>query len=213
VPDDLLGRSVKCPSCNTTFTASAAEGDVPAVTPIAPQGEPGAAMPHPPSTLPREREYQERAGYGGEPTYGPRRDPLSATKAPAICLLVIGILGLLSSLYMLVSLLATNPEQIEKQLEQQKMDPQQRDVGRQVAQWMTGPPGLTFFGAFAVAGLIITLGAVMMLIGRMRWLAILGSLLAIINVCCCFVGAPFGIWSLVVLMRPEVREAFNNPDR
>ena len=54
------------------------------------------------------------------------------------------------------------------------------------------------------------LGAWQMLRLRSYGSAIAGSILAMLNFqeCCCLLGIPFGIWSLVVLSRPGVRDAF-----
>jgi len=41
-------------------------------------------------------------------------------------------------------------------------------------------------------------------------MGVAGSVLAIINIgsCCCAIGAPVGIWSLAVLMSPEIISIF-----
>jgi hypothetical protein len=57
---------------------------------------------------------------------------------------------------------------------------------------------------------VVILGAVAMLLGKARGLAMAGSIAALVNLgnCCCLLGLPFGIWALVVLSRSEVRDAF-----
>lgn len=59
--------------------------------------------------------------------------------------------------------------------------------------------------------------AVLTIVGGLRmralrsWgLALTGAILALMPCCssCCCVGMPFGIWALVVLMKPEVKAAF-----
>lgn len=62
VPDNLLGRLVKCPACQNTFTAQAAEEDAP----VAPAEEERPARP--------SRGKPESEGYGVEET--PRRRPV-----------------------------------------------------------------------------------------------------------------------------------------
>jgi hypothetical protein len=66
-----------------------------------------------------------------------------------------------------------------------------------------------------VAALVIILGAVMIFGGmKMRQLqsyglAMTASILGMLPcTCCCIIGLPIGIWSLVVLMKPEVKAAF-----
>jgi hypothetical protein len=63
---------------------------------------------------------------------------------------------------------------------------------------------------FAALSLINLSGAVQMLRMRMYPLALVGSFLSMLN-CgsyCCALGLPFGIWSVIVLLRPDVRSAF-----
>ena len=61
------------------------------------------------------------------------------------------------------------------------------------------------------SGLIVLAGAISMM--QLRWypLAIIASVLAMIPVVspCCLLGLPFGIWSLIVLMQPDVRQSFS----
>jgi hypothetical protein len=42
-------------------------------------------------------------------------------------------------------------------------------------------------------------------------LGVTGSVLAILNIgsCCCVLGAPVGLWSMTVLMSPEIITMFN----
>lgn len=60
-------------------------------------------------------------------------------------------------------------------------------------------------------GVLIAYGGLQMTKFRMYGLAIAASIIAMIpcfSCCCCVIGLPAGIWSLVVLSRPEVRAAF-----
>jgi len=68
---------------------------------------------------------------------------------------------------------------------------------------------LAFFLSFVVAPIIIY-GAVRMLNGLSYNWAKAASILAIIpfTSCCFLIGAPIGIWSLVVLRKPEVKMFF-----
>jgi hypothetical protein len=58
--------------------------------------------------------------------------------------------------------------------------------------------------------LVIILSSIMMLIGKMRWLVYVGTILAILNFdCgCCLLGIPFGIWSLFALNSADGKAAF-----
>lgn len=86
------------------------------------------------------------------------------------------------------------------------------DLG-QGARWvglMVGPIGLvTAFVALAI-GVVVLMGALKMKDGRSYGFALAATILAMvpcISPCCCL-GLPFGIWALVVLLKPEVKTAF-----
>lgn len=81
------------------------------------------------------------------------------------------------------------------------------------ARWvrlMVGPIGLaTAFVALAI-GVVVLMGALRMKDGRSYGFAMAATILAMvpcISPCCCL-GLPFGIWALVVLLKPEVKTAF-----
>ena len=58
--------------------------------------------------------------------------------------------------------------------------------------------------------LVVLIASIQMMRLRGHGLAVAGSVLAMLNLgnLCCILGLPFGIWSLLVLMRPDVRKAF-----
>ena len=70
--------------------------------------------------------------------------------------------------------------------------------------WASGPRNLH------LANLAIITGAVA-IFASVLWNAVLASILAMFNVdsCCCLLGMPVGIWSLIVLMRPDVKAMFH----
>jgi hypothetical protein len=63
---------------------------------------------------------------------------------------------------------------------------------------------------FIALSLIILMAGVRMLSLHSYGLAVAGSILAMMNIseCCCLLGLPVGIWALVMLMLPDVRDAF-----
>jgi hypothetical protein len=80
------------------------------------------------------------------------------------------------------------------------------------------PPPAAFFVSYGVAsmtggliwgGLVIS-GAVCMLRLKLYALAMTGSIVAMVPCFsgCCLLGLPLGIWALLVLNRPEVKNAF-----
>lgn len=74
-----------------------------------------------------------------------------------------------------------------------------------------GPLPMASGAIFAGVSAVVLLGSITMLMGKLHWLGVTASILAMINLvnCCCLLGLPFGIWALVVLLRPDVREAFS----
>jgi predicted Zn finger-like uncharacterized protein len=96
VPDELLGKKVKCPTCGTTFTAEVGEPTPP--PPPAPRPEPRRSLGPPPGVGRRrdedEEEYDED-DQREEPLSRPRRRrrrDLQPHRGPLI--LTLGILGL-----------------------------------------------------------------------------------------------------------------------
>ena len=82
--------------------------------------------------------------------------------------------------------------------------------GEQYARYFTG--GIGIVSAIICIGLFgfVAWAALQMKQLRGWTLAVVASIIAIIPCFCpsCFVGIPVGIWSLVVLMKPEVKAAF-----
>ena len=69
----------------------------------------------------------------------------------------------------------------------------------------------TLLGVGVVGSLIVLVGGISMLTRLSRGLSIFASLLAMIpfvSSCCCMIGLPVGIWSLVVLFSADVKAAF-----
>jgi hypothetical protein len=199
VPDELLGQRVKCPTCGTNFNAE--------VKDFPPAGEPVASEALEADQGPAQRPWERTPG---EDDYGPsRRRPssLGAVAAPGICLLITGILGILINLFQVFYALTPAPPPPPKKAG--NPDPNQEFM-EMVQQSTHGPVPMVAGAVFAFVSLVVVGGAVAMLRGRMHWLAVTGSVLAIVNIgnFCCVLGAPFGIWSLVVLFREDVRQAF-----
>src|SRR5438105_10355577 len=70
VPDNLLGKKVKCPSCSTAFTAAAGEEELP-TAPLIEEDEAPKVAPRKPPPRPREEAIEERSDR-------PRRRPRPA---------------------------------------------------------------------------------------------------------------------------------------
>lgn len=204
VPAELLGRPVKCPACGLTFTVPPENSpappspEFPTVAPAHPSFEGHAAAPG----LPRARLGFEEWDDGGRTR--------SALLPPALCLLFSAFVGLF-----LCGLLIANVyllgDNLRAELQRQAaLDPRLQPAQQEAVVELT----YLFFKVVppvgAVLSLIVALAAVQMLRLRSYWLAVTGSVLSLINIgaVCCLLGLPFGIWSLVVLLRPEIKNSF-----
>lgn len=216
IPESLMGKKVKCPSCGTVFTAAAAEAT--------------AADPHEqdPYVVKEERqeepvrkrrrvpEDEDEEDVGDEPEDimpRPRRirsrrtGDLSAVRPPAICLLVAGVLGLFFNLYLFVSFAIAQSQPMPPP--PANSTPEYQEGYKKGYQFMVGPGGFGMVGVSFLFSLLIIFGSIMMLMGKMRGLAMTACILSMINCCgCCILGIPFGIWGLVALSKSEVAAAF-----
>ncbi len=218
VPDHLLGKVVKCPSCGTTFTANAAsDQDAPAEEePAKPaprrRQDDEEAISEKPRSRRRDDEDDEdrpRRRSRNEPEDSDeddfeeearprkrgrrRRAAAAAVMAPAIALLIIGILGILYGLANVAVVL----------------------TGFGVAPAQQNKPGFMtgmYIGAFVslIWGIVVTLGGVKTMTLKSRGSAMTGAIFALLP-CnpCCLAGLPIGIWALVVMNRSDVKDAFD----
>jgi hypothetical protein len=123
------------------------------------------------------------------------------TTPPAIALLVVGTLGLLASLFNIVYASVAEP----------MVDPGAPAFVQEMQKGQTGPLAIGLQCLFAVVNVIILVGSVQMLRMRSWGLAMTATILAMINIgtCCCVLGLPIGIWSLVVLIDDNVKATFS----
>ena len=129
-------------------------------------------------------------------------NPVAAqVKPPAIGLIVVGVINLLLGLMAVLSLLL--------RLTGRSVQPTLIADGS--AAYRTGQvmAQLVFIISLVVAPFVIK-GAVDMLRGRKYSSAKMAAILAMIPMtsCCFLLGAPFGIWALIVLSKPEVKTFF-----
>jgi len=90
------------------------------------------------------------------------------------------------------------------------VDPNAPEFVRQIQQGAVGPLATAIQGGFVLFNLFIMACGLQMIRLQSWALAVTGSVLAMLNVgsCCCVLGAPIGIWSLAVLMSPDVVSIF-----
>lgn len=166
-------------------------------------------------------EFAEALRTGSQPTPGPAPLPvplpagasasgehdaaLQRVSAPAMWLLVVGILDVAMTGFDLLSrLLLTNTAQVMQQL--QALPPEFRAI----LEKLMGPAGAAYDLVGIVADVLIIIGALRMKALQGYGLAITASILAILPCLspCCILSMPFGIWALIVLTRPEVKSQF-----
>ncbi len=200
VPESLLGSLVKCPKCQTTFTADLAppeplrHEETPTYRPAPDEEEPaGDYETREDEMRPRRRRRRRFRSEAAE----------SAVAGPAIALMVSAGLGICSNfLYMVwrifdVSLTFTPPS---------KSSPPGYQTGYML--------GLTMVIGGSLLGIImcfvVLTGAIKMKNLRSHGFAMTACILSMIPLyCCCLLGLPFGIWGLVVLNNPDVKNAFS----
>lgn len=142
-------------------------------------------------------------------TQKPRRKKSSIERvkgkvmAPAIGLIVAGSLGLAMSIFSIVLALTTAPPPV---------DPNAPEFIKSFQEGSRGPVAAIVQMGFAVLNLVIILGGVQMMNFQSRVFAIIASIGAIVNFgsCCCLLGAPMGIWSLIILSGADVIRAFES---
>jgi hypothetical protein len=156
-----------------------------------------------------------------------RRDEERARRArgalsiPATLLIVDGVLGLLMALLALVQL-PSMPEKFDNVIKtienDQAMAKEQKDFWVELFTWMKDlaeerTPLLIGYGVNIAVSVLIIFGGISMLRLSGPAIPILSSVISMIPCitpsCCCVLGLLAGIWSLVVLSRPEVRAAMS----
>jgi predicted Zn finger-like uncharacterized protein len=222
VPDDLLGKAVKCPTCKATFQAAAEDE---AGSPPAPRREEaprGRARPPEedyearpsPAVRRRRREEEDEFADDEDDDYEdrPRRrrgrrraEARSAVLVPAIGLMVTGGLGIAVAVLdfvlrvLNVGIMATGGPGAPA-----NKDPAYR-AGYQAGIVLGGGVDLLAL----ILYVILIVGAIRMCTLQNRGLGMAACIIGIIPCWCCILGLPFGIWGLVVLNREDVSRAFS----
>jgi hypothetical protein len=129
----------------------------------------------------------------------PRQRVQSKVFAPACALIVVGVAGLAVSIFNF-AFSFTEPV----------IDPNAPEFIQGMQAGATGPLVSVIQGIFCLLNLFLILGGVQMARFRTWGLALAASIAAMINfgTCCCVVGLPVGIWSIVILLNDEVKLAF-----
>jgi hypothetical protein len=208
VPETLLGQLVQCPLCRLIFT-SPRPGGTPAVPAPAPGATPAGEAEAPAASagnLPADSAGAPPApAWPGQPHVtvpppwypppGPRASVTALVVPPAVSLLLASILGIAVNGLQVILCLA-RPEMFQQPT-------------------ILGPPPpvelITISGAiFAAINLLIALSGLTMLFRRVYVFCFLGAILALVNIgnLCCLLTLPVGVWALIVLCLPDVRNTF-----
>lgn len=120
-------------------------------------------------------------------------------QAPAIFLVICGILGMLApvgSVVLVVALSAANANQ--------NADPEGLEL-------IAGQASLIVHYICFFVGLTVIVGAVQMMRVKIRAMGFVAAVLAMLNCSggCCLIGIPAGIWALVILCQSDVARAFD----
>ncbi|HLW64099.1 MAG TPA: MJ0042-type zinc finger domain-containing protein [Gemmataceae bacterium] len=228
VPDSLIGKNVKCPSCQTTFVAEVEGGEAPPPLPRESRRGEGIREETPSRRPVREEEEEERPSrrparrddddyeeddrdrdedYGEERPRRRRRRRRSTEYAqskvsgPAICLMITSILGFIFyALAICGGVLQTTGAAPAGGPGQGAFG------GGQPA--ANGPFAIVIGAIGLIWSILVFVGSLQMKALKSRGMAMTGAILALIPNYCCLLSLPFGIWALVVLSDAEVKEAF-----
>lgn len=120
--------------------------------------------------------------------------------APAMALIAVAALGLAFSGFNFVFSFG-----------EAQVDPNAPEMLREFQKGAVGPLATALQGGFALLNLFIMICGVQMMRLQNWGLAVTGSVLAMLNFgsCCCTLGIPVGIWSLMILMSPDVISMFS----
>ena len=151
------------------------------------------ATPLPPSPAPGIPAMQPLSGYG----FPGASDQVTG---PAIGLMVVSILQVLLGAFMLfLSLIGASIFAMSQAAQNQPF-----------ANLFSGTLGIIQYILIMLVGAFVLFSAVKMKRLEAYGLAMTGRIVAMLPLsCCCLAGLPIGIWSLVILAKPEVKAVFH----
>jgi hypothetical protein len=226
VPEELLGRAVKCPACGSTFTAETDKSR--AVFSPAEEGVRPASLSPPAETSdePGKEPWQEEYYHPVPLDRSLRQESLRKVKAPANALFSAGIMGCVACAFFIVihgfSLWMTTRQNREFQGQVQMSNPIMGQF--EEMQYIVVAAGMLVEVVGIGLGIIVILGSRKMKRLMAYRFAMTCSILSIMMAfplasplsSCCLLGLLFGmwavaagIWSIIVLCKPEVKEAFS----
>ncbi|HMJ91646.1 MAG TPA: hypothetical protein VK530_17625, partial [Candidatus Acidoferrum sp.] len=152
-----------------------------------------------PSTPP---SFGVASGFGAMPAAARSAETLRRLNAPGIALMVVGAVTILWSLFNVFGYFTSSTiQKTENPTINKFIEASQK------------PQALVFGIVQLACGGLMIFGGLKMRKGQSYKLAQTASVLAMIPCtasCCCVVGLPIGIWSLILLNKPEVKAAFES---
>jgi hypothetical protein len=225
VPENLNGKKVRCPGCKDAFVVDLDGDEAPAEAAVT--TKPRRPTPPPPAEVdddrPRRRRREDDEDDYDEPRAEdesgdeeeddedrPRRRKrkrsrgrqaaASAVMGPAIALMIVG--GLTLVVYVVDIILRLAGVAMFGAAGGAPQGDAANAMGFMVGSIVGAIVALCWGG-------IVLSGAVQMLRLRGYGYAMTATIVAMVPCsACCILGLPFGIWGLVVLMKPEVKDAF-----
>jgi hypothetical protein len=223
VPEELIGRPVKCPMCGTAFTAGDAgtgpappvpanpdarlsEADEPSLK-RSPIRSTGSVLEQAEAGDPTDENDFGMASRRDERALVARREARSAVIGPAIGLIITGILSsICGSCDGMARVINLSTGAAGSRFDQASNNPAVQ------AGYIFGGTMCGFWDVIAgpVVGIPIVVGALKMQKLQAYGFAVTVSILAMVPLTsACFpLGLPIGIWALVVLSRADVKQAF-----
>jgi hypothetical protein len=145
---------------------------------------------------------------------GSHETALQRVKTPAVALMVTAILNIILALWSLVQMMFSSPDlqQVNSELAQLN-NPQIEQFVQKMLHLMYGPLGIVNILVELAISVLILAGAKKMKSLRSYEFALAAAALSTVpclTPCCGYLlGLVFGIWSLVVLRKPEVKSHFS----
>jgi hypothetical protein len=201
VPATAVGKRIRCPACSHVIDVPAemgttAEPPKPRSTPRRKEPEPEPDSHDEPSRDDGDDDYREKRSVRR------RRSPGGPLTGLAIVLLVIASLSLLLDLFNCgFAIFGPEPE----------VNAQDPAILQQIAKSSHGPLAASMQGGLAIMAIVTIVGSIQMLRRKTWGLALTACILAMIHIgsCCCVLGLPIGIWALILLVNPDVKDSFS----
>jgi len=136
------------------------------------------------------------------------KSPQELVSTPALLLIINGALGVLLQLWSIGMSFVGSKQELDASMFP-GMEPEMADMFVNLGNSMQGGGGLLMNVVFlGIAGFIL-FGGLKMKSLESHGLAMAAAIVSIVPCfACCCLGIPAGIWSLIVLMKPEVKAGF-----